>query len=126
MFTEAQSSLFPESNFSETPNSSIPQKATKKRKNRNSRPETKKPVELVDSYISGQEQTLPPATSPSDRAYLTDKEVALRYSVSKATIWRWANSNPNFPKPIVFSKGVSRWSLEDLLAFEALKKGEAK
>lgn len=82
MSTEAQSSLFPESNFSETPNSSVPQKATKKRKNRNSRPETKKPVELVVSHISGQEQTLPPATSPSVRAYLTDKEVALRYSVS--------------------------------------------
>lgn len=126
MSTEAQSSLFPEPNFSETPNSSVPPKATKKHKERISRSEPQQAVELAKPKISGQEQHSIPATFPSDRIYLTDKEVAKRFSVSKATIWRWAKSNPDFPNPIVFSKGVSRWSLEDLLAFEALKKREAK
>ncbi|ASP35633.1 AlpA family transcriptional regulator [Labrenzia sp. VG12] len=57
---------------------------------------------------------------------MSDKQVAKRISISKATVWRWAKSNPDFPKPIVFSKGVTRWSLDDLLVFEARRKGEAK
>ncbi len=71
-------------------------------------------------------KTSPKAQSPNKTAYLPDKQVAKRISISKATVWRWAKNNPDFPKPIVFSKDVSRRCLEDLLAFEARKKGEAK
>lgn len=123
MSTEAQSSLFPESNYSETPSSSLPQKAAKGRK---AHPDASTSIEPANSAPPKQTEQPLTAKSPSDGIYLKDKEVAKRYSVSKATIWRWADCNPDFPKPIVFSKGVSRWSLEDLLAFEALKKGEVK
>lgn len=123
MSTEAQSSLFPETNYSETQNSPIPQMVAKRR---GVFPDASTPIEPANSASPKQTEQPLSDKSPSDGIYLKDKEVAKRYSVSKATIWRWADCNPDFPKPIVFSKGVSRWSLEDLLAFEALKKGEAK
>jgi prophage regulatory protein len=126
MSTEAQSSLFPEPNFSETPNSSVPQRVAKKRNEGNALPDAQKPVEPANSAAPQQPEQPLPARSSSNSIYLKDKEVAERYSVSKATIWRWTNSNPNFPKAINLSNGAARWSLDDLLAFEALKKGEVK
>lgn len=45
-------------------------------------------------------------------------EVAKRYGVSPATIWRWVSSNKDFPEPIKLSPGTSRWSTEQLLDFE--------
>lgn len=50
--------------------------------------------------------------------YLSDRQVALRFDVSKATIWRWHNTNPNFPRRIRLSPGTSRWKLSDLVNFE--------
>jgi len=46
--------------------------------------------------------------------------VAARYSVSTATIWRWAKSG-NLPRPVILSKGCSRWRLSDLDAFDAAR-----
>lgn len=57
-------------------------------------------------------------TYPDDR-YLTDREVAKRYGVSRATIWRWRNNDPHFPQPIVVSPGTTRWALSCLLEWEA-------
>lgn len=51
-------------------------------------------------------------------AYLTVKQVAARLSVSVATIWRWSTENPDFPKPIHFSKGTTRWRVTEIEAFE--------
>ncbi|MGB7243928.1 MAG: hypothetical protein WBC93_17820 [Sulfitobacter sp.] len=50
--------------------------------------------------------------------YLSDRQVALRFDVSKATIWRWHDKNPNFPRRIRLSPGTSRWKLSDLVKFE--------
>lgn len=54
-----------------------------------------------------------------DERYLSDREVADRYGVSRATIWRWRNADPLFPQPIVVSPGTTRWVLSDLLDREA-------
>lgn len=50
--------------------------------------------------------------------FLSDKQVAARYSVSRATIWRWV-ANGKFPEPIKLSEGCTRWRLSDVEAFEA-------
>jgi len=59
-----------------------------------------------------------PPPSQDDR-YFTDKQVAARYGVGKATIWRWAASRKSFPKPVKLGPGVTRWRLSELLVFEA-------
>ena len=58
-------------------------------------------------------------TSSQNDRYFTDKQVAARYGVGKATIWRWAASRKVFPKPVKLGPGVTRWRLSDLLAFGA-------
>jgi prophage regulatory protein len=55
---------------------------------------------------------------PSDDLFLSDHDVARRYSVTKQTIWRWHKILPGFPKPIKIG-GASRWRLSELIAYEA-------
>ncbi len=57
-----------------------------------------------------------------DRAFkfLTVKDVARRYSVGEATVWRWVKNDPIFPEPIKLSTGTSRWKAEQLQNFEHL------
>lgn len=50
--------------------------------------------------------------------YLSDRQVAKRYSVSRGTPWRWTKTSVGFPRPIELSPGCTRWKLEDLLAWE--------
>lgn len=50
--------------------------------------------------------------------YLSDKQVAQRYSVSRGTPWRWSKVDPLFPNPIELSPGCTRWRLTDLQAWE--------
>lgn len=50
--------------------------------------------------------------------YLQDAQVAARYGVSRATIWRWANISLAFPNSILLSASCTRWRLEDLEAWE--------
>lgn len=54
-----------------------------------------------------------------EETYLSVDAVAERYCVSRATIWRWVEAQPNFPKPAKLSPGTTRWKLCDLAAFEA-------
>lgn len=49
--------------------------------------------------------------------YLTDKQVAERYNVGRATAWRWVQER-NFPKPIKLSPGCSRWKISDIQKWE--------
>ncbi len=51
-------------------------------------------------------------------AYLTDRQAAARYSVSRNTVWRWAKDG-SFPKPTQLSPQCTRWRLADLEAWEA-------
>ncbi|PZX44572.1 AlpA family transcriptional regulator [Roseinatronobacter thiooxidans] len=51
--------------------------------------------------------------------YLSDKQVAERYSVTRQTVWRWSRDRADFPKAITLSQGCTRWKLADLEAWEA-------
>lgn len=50
--------------------------------------------------------------------YLTDRQLAERFDVSRFTIWRWCREG-DFPKPIRLSAACTRWRLEDVEAWEA-------
>lgn len=50
--------------------------------------------------------------------YLSDRQVAARYGVSRGTPWRWAKSIPAFPQPIELTPGCTRWKLEELQHWE--------
>lgn len=41
--------------------------------------------------------------------YLTDRQVAEHYAVSRATVWRWVQQG-RLPKPIQLSEGTTRFS----------------
>lgn len=50
--------------------------------------------------------------------FLSDQEVASRYSVSRPTIWRWVRVIVGFPNPVKLAKGTTRWHLKDLEEYE--------
>ena len=45
--------------------------------------------------------------------YLSDAQVAARYSVSRQTVWRWVKGGI-LPEPVSFSPGCTRWNAEEL------------
>jgi prophage regulatory protein len=49
--------------------------------------------------------------------YVSDKEAAIRFNVTRCTIRKWVRVNPEFPRPIRLSEGCTRWRVEDLDAF---------
>lgn len=53
--------------------------------------------------------------------FLSDKQIAKYYGVTRVTVWRWAANDPTFPKPIKLSPGCTRWKLSDLEAWECSK-----
>ena len=52
-----------------------------------------------------------------DNTYLSDIQLAHRFSVSRATIWRWV-STEKLPKPTKLSPGCSRWKLPTIETWE--------
>jgi len=66
-----------------------------------------------------------PRCARCSETFLSDHEVAARYAVSRAAIWRWVKSNPEFPKPHKLSAGTTRWKLIDLVNFEIQKERDA-
>lgn len=51
--------------------------------------------------------------------YVSDQNLAGRYSVTRQTVWRWLKTDPAFPKPISLSPGCTRWRLDEIEAWEA-------
>ncbi|MBN7783669.1 AlpA family phage regulatory protein [Ponticoccus gilvus] len=49
--------------------------------------------------------------------YLSDKQLADRFAVSRRTIWNWFDAG-HFPAPVRLSRSVTRWRLPDVEAFE--------
>lgn len=45
--------------------------------------------------------------------FVTDRQLAARYAVSRASIWRWVSSG-QLPQPIHLASGTTRWNLEDV------------
>lgn len=73
-------------------------------------------------------QTVAPARKPPQTvtAYLSVREVAALFGVSRATIWRWTGQQPDFPTPVKFNATTTRWAREDLRAFECKCAAAAK
>lgn len=57
--------------------------------------------------------------------YLSDIQLATRYSVHRTTPWRWAKSDPTFPKPVTLTPGCTRWKLSEIEAWEASRANAA-
>lgn len=49
--------------------------------------------------------------------YLSDKQLAARYGVTRTTVWRWVRKN-EFPHPVKISPGCTRWPLDEIEARE--------
>ncbi len=45
--------------------------------------------------------------------YISDQQLAERYAVSRATIWRWVGRGI-LPKPEHLSPGTTRWKLDEI------------
>lgn len=58
-----------------------------------------------------------PPIHPS-ATHASDLQLAARYGVGRATIWRWAQ-NGRIPQPVKLSPGCTRWRLADLEEWEA-------
>lgn len=54
--------------------------------------------------------------------YLSDAQLAARYGVHRTTLWRWAKTDPAFPKPVSLSPGCTRWKLSAIKDWE-MKRG---
>lgn len=50
--------------------------------------------------------------------YYKDAEVALRYGITRVSVWRWVKTG-RLPAPVRLSDRCTRWRIADLLAFEA-------
>ena len=53
--------------------------------------------------------------------YLNDIQISTRFGVHRTTPWRWAKSDPTFPKPINLTPGCTRWKLSDIESWETSK-----
>lgn len=47
----------------------------------------------------------------------TVDQVAAKLTISKASVWRYAARDPEFPKPIKLSPGCSRWRADEVDAW---------
>lgn len=81
-----------------------------------SAPVPTKPVRKVSTTAKVPTGYVTPSTETE--IYLTAVQVAQRLSIGKATVWRWTKYNDDFPNPIRFTNGATRWRLSDLIAFE--------
>jgi predicted DNA-binding transcriptional regulator AlpA len=57
--------------------------------------------------------------------YGSDREIGEMLAVSRATVRRWARTDPTFPKPVKFSEGCTRWRIADIEAWAATKREDA-
>ena len=45
--------------------------------------------------------------------FISDKQLAERYEVSRATVWRWSSSG-RLPQPVHLSPGCTRWRVAEI------------
>lgn len=56
--------------------------------------------------------------------FLTDRQTAEFFGVSKPTLWRYAKRD-DFPQPIKLGPGCTRWNLKELEEYAERLRGEA-
>lgn len=54
------------------------------------------------------------------RSYLSDVQLAKRYSSSRASIWRWSKQG-RLPPPVRISPGCTRWLEAEIDEFDAAR-----
>jgi predicted DNA-binding transcriptional regulator AlpA len=107
--------------FDDEPRGALRAKARAARRARN--------AERVPAQRAGAEAPVAPVgvgLGLRDERFLTDPQVADRYGVTRATVWRWASAYPSFPKPHPITPGTTRWYLSELLAHEAVARNTAR
>ena len=57
--------------------------------------------------------------------YVSDRDLAKRYGVSRTTPWDWARLKPDFPQPVKLSERITRWRLDEIEAWEAAQRPAA-
>ncbi|MBU0641858.1 MAG: AlpA family phage regulatory protein [Alphaproteobacteria bacterium] len=57
--------------------------------------------------------------------YITDLQLAARFSVHRSTPWRWAKTEPGFPQPVKLGPQCSRWKLSEIEAWESARAAAA-
>jgi len=57
--------------------------------------------------------------------WLTDKQMALRYSCSRKWIWTQVKRDEDFPRPVKFSNGATRFNAAQADAYDAKKLADA-
>ncbi len=45
--------------------------------------------------------------------YLTDRQVAARYSIARTTVWKWA-ADGVIPRPVKIAPNAARWPVDVL------------
>lgn len=50
--------------------------------------------------------------------FLSDTHLSVRYGVHRSTLWRWAKTRPDFPKPVGLTPGCTRWKLSEIETWE--------
>jgi prophage regulatory protein len=64
--------------------------------------------------------------APPGEEFLSVKQLARRWNVGVATVWRW-NKAGDIPKSVVLGPGTTRWRQSEIVAFEAsLEQGGAR
>lgn len=51
---------------------------------------------------------------PGPERFITDKQLAGRWSIDPSTIWRNAKKSPTYPQPVKLSARVTRFRLSDV------------
>jgi|LNAP01.1.fsa_nt_gb predicted DNA-binding transcriptional regulator AlpA len=50
--------------------------------------------------------------------FLSDRDLAARYSIGRTTVWRWL-ADGRLPAPVQLTPGTTRWRLIDIEEFES-------
>lgn len=56
--------------------------------------------------------------------YCSDKTLAKKFEISRATVWRWASTG-KLPRPIKLH-GSTRWKAADIVAWEEKQEAQKK
>lgn len=88
---------------------------------KSTKPASNNPIALAATHLKSTHYESQPTTEQQAQprpVFLTDKQAASRYGISRPTIWRWVNEG-RFPAPVKLGPGITRWRLADLLQWEA-------
>lgn len=58
------------------------------------------------------------------RKFVSDRQLAERYGVHRATIWRWSQKGI-LPQPVSLSDQCTRWDLEEIERIDSERKERA-